>query len=218
MFPLGDLSKDIVKSLAKSIGLEKIAKKKESVGICFIGKRNFKDFIPTYIDDKPGNFIDLETGEIVGTHKGIHLYTLGQRTLISGIDKAYFVQYKDRLTQDIFVVKGTDHPALYCQWVFTEPPHWIHKPPKRLYQDQQCDLGFRYQHSEPIEESTVTLSGGNSLIVSLKHPMRAITAGQFAVLYKDDECLGSAKILRIGPSLYTLNCKEPVKNPSGVCR
>lgn len=74
-----------------------------------------------------------------------------------------------------------------------------------------CDVGFRYQHSHPISACTLTLSGGNSIIVSLAQPMRAIAAGQYAVFYKDRECLGSAKILRTGPSLFTMNYKDIVK-------
>lgn len=215
VFPLGDLHKDVVKKIATSIGLEKIAKKKESMGICFIGSRNFHKFIEQYIEQKPGKFIDLETGDVVGSHKGTHYWTLGQRTLLSGLDKAYYVSSLDISTQNIYVVKGTDHPALFFQTVFTEPPYWIHKPPRELLQDQMCDVGFRYQHVHPIVNCTLTLSGGNCLTVSLTQPMRSLAAGQFAVFYKDDECLGSGRILRSGPSLYTLNYRDRVIIPKG---
>ncbi|VDI60297.1 tRNA-specific 2-thiouridylase [Mytilus galloprovincialis] len=215
VFPLGDILKKDVKKIAESIGLDRIAKKKESMGICFIGKRNFQSFVEQYIEQKPGNFVDVETGEIVGTHKGAHYWTIGQRTHLSGLDKAYFVSSFDITSQTVYVAKGTDHPALFFETLFTEPVHWIHRPPRDLIQNQMCDVGFRYQHVHPISPCTLTLSGGNSLIVSLAQPMRSIAAGQYAVFYKDNECLGSARILRTGPSLYVLNYKDRVKIAKG---
>ncbi|XP_022253209.1 mitochondrial tRNA-specific 2-thiouridylase 1-like [Limulus polyphemus] len=103
LFPLGGITKNSVKKIALHAGLNYIAKKKESTGICFIGKRNFQDFIKDYVKPKPGNFVDVETGEVVGTHAGIHFWTMGQRCHIPGLHTAYFVADKDMKTQDILV-------------------------------------------------------------------------------------------------------------------
>ncbi|KAK3605821.1 hypothetical protein CHS0354_002453 [Potamilus streckersoni] len=209
----GEITKDVVKKIAASAGMEKIAKKKESMGICFIGSREYHKFIEEYVEPKPGRFIHLETGEVIGTHKGIHYWTLGQRAQIGGKSEALFIADKNTETQDITVVYGTDHPALFSQTMVTEPAHWINQPPQELLQDRKCDMDFRFQHIQKLIKCTVTLSDANCLTVSLQYPLRAITGGQYAVFYKGDECLGSAKILRPGPSLYMMNQKERVREP-----
>ncbi|KAL3852801.1 hypothetical protein ACJMK2_016416 [Sinanodonta woodiana] len=213
LFPIGEFTKDVVKKIAASAGMEKIAKKKESMGICFIGSREYHKFIEEYVEPKPGRFIHLETGEVIGTHKGIHYWTLGQRAHIGGKSGALFVADKNTETQDITVVYGTDHPALFSQTMFTEPAHWINQPPQELLHDQKCDMDFRFQHIQKLIKCSVTSSGSNCLTVTLQYPLRAITGGQYAVFYKGDVCLGSAKILRPGPSLYMMNHRERVREP-----
>ena len=79
MFPIGSLQKPSVKMLAAQMGLERIARKQESMGICFIGKRSFASFMREYLDDAPGDVLDVETHTRIGTHRGVHYYTLGQR-------------------------------------------------------------------------------------------------------------------------------------------
>ncbi|XP_074646045.1 mitochondrial tRNA-specific 2-thiouridylase 1-like [Tubulanus polymorphus] len=214
VFPIGDFHKNIVKEIAKRIGLERIAAKKESMGMCFIGSRDFKTFIEQYIQPKTGNFINLETGNKIGTHKGTHYFTLGQRANISGLKHAMFIAEMDHKTQNIFVVPGTNHPALFTQTLFTKPAHWIHLPPRDLLQNQMFDCDFRFQHVHPLVKCTLTLSGSNCLIVSFSQLMRAVTPGQFAVFYKDEECLGSAEIVRTGPSSYVMNGSKPIENPN----
>lgn len=106
---------------------------------------------------------------------------------------------------------GTHHPALFAETFFTEECHWIKKPPRQLLTDQMYDCKVMYQHVQlhgPENHCTLTLSGGNSLIVSLDRPMRAIAAGQYAVFYDGEVCLGGAKILRTGPSMYTMGVRE----------
>ncbi|XP_052779228.1 mitochondrial tRNA-specific 2-thiouridylase 1-like [Mya arenaria] len=207
LFPIGDMIKSDVKQIARDYGMEKVANKRESVGICFIGKRNFKDFTDEYMEPRLGNFINLETGENMGPHKGFYAYTMGQKSQIGGLGVGMFIAHKDTDTNDIYVVPGTDHPALFVQTIFTEECHWINKPPRQLLTDQMYNCEFKYQHvslSGRKLNCTLTLSGGNSVIVSVDQPIRAIVPGQFAVFYDGDVCLGSGKIRKTGPSMYTM--------------
>ncbi|XP_072027599.1 mitochondrial tRNA-specific 2-thiouridylase 1-like [Amphiura filiformis] len=207
-FPLGELTKDIVKKIAEQAGLQRIVKRKESMGICFIGERNFNKFIKEYVEPQPGQFVSIEDNKIIGQHEGHFLYTIGQRAKLGGLTQAWFVVDKNPNTNDVFVAPNSKHPALYCESLVTGPVHWIHQPPRKLLQDQMMDCGFRFQHSDPLVDCTLTLSGMGSVIVSLSRPLRAITPGQYAVFYLGDECLGSGVIVKPGPSLYTLNWKK----------
>lgn len=234
MFPVGDYNKDVVRKIAESAKLSRVAHKRDSTGICFIGTRNFQDFISEYIEDKPGQFIDLDTREPVGYHQGIHQWTVGQRCLLPGMKKAYFVAEKQKESNNIIVVAGSDHPALYASTLFTEPFYWIHSPPPKLFSEGQLECMFRFQHTHSLIPCVITTHSNNpwhhsptqnNMAISLAEPTRAITPGQFAVLYHGDECLGSARIMRPGPSLYTLNvneCRtrilqERAEEPSLVC-
>lgn len=194
MFPIGELTKYEVKNLAKKIGLNRVAHKKESTGICFIGKRNFKEFMKGYISSKPGDFIDIDTGKVVGRHEGFHQWTVGQRCRLHSFLKPYFVAAKNETTNSILVAKGTDHPALYSNIIYTQEPSWICPDPLGDHQQLQCE--FRFQHTKPLVDCTVEKTmDGPGLIVNLQESVRAITPGQYAVLYRNGECLGCAKIV-----------------------
>ncbi|XP_034952222.1 mitochondrial tRNA-specific 2-thiouridylase 1 isoform X2 [Chelonus insularis] len=205
MFPLAYYRKFKVKQIATEIGLKRIAEKDESMGICFIGSRKFQKFIPEYIEDKPGNFIDYDTGKIVGKHQGFHYWTLGQRSRISGVAKPYFIYRKLKDTNDILVVQGTNHPCLYSLMAITSEPHWICEEPSDLKNSNavfHCD--FKFQHAEHLVQCKVFQTPSRKLIISVDKPKRAISSGQFAVLYLNNECLGSAPIINAGPSLLSL--------------
>ncbi|GFS06036.1 mitochondrial tRNA-specific 2-thiouridylase 1-like [Elysia marginata] len=213
IFPLGNLTKKTVKEIAASAGMEKLALKKESMGICFIGSRNFQDFIEEYIEPRQGNFIDIETDTIVGTHKGTHYWTLGQRCNLGGLAAAYFVAQINPVTQDIHVAAGTDHPALFSETFQTGPVHWIkqnfyYEPPVEKF-----DAMFRFQHKHPLIGCSCSLRDDGGYNVTLARPMRAVTPGQYAVFYCDDTCLGSARILSLGPSLFQLGVNSRIDIP-----
>ncbi|KAF5280064.1 hypothetical protein FQR65_LT15101 [Abscondita terminalis] len=204
MFPLGEHIKTDVKRLAIENGLIQIAKKKESMGICFIGLRHFPNFISEYLHNKPGNFINIDNGKIVGQHNGIHQWTLGQRTKLTGLPIAYFTAKKNINTNDIYVAKGTEHPSLYTESLYTSPPHWIHSCPVELENGGIFKCEFKFQHVENFVTCQMCLVEAG-VVVILESPRRAVTPGQYAVFYRNEECLGSAKILHAGPSYYTLN-------------
>lgn len=212
LFPIGHLRKDQVRQIAIEENLQKIAKKKESMGICFIGSRNFKTFIKEYIEPLPGKFVNIETGKTLGQHEGIHMWTLGQRIHLGGCHHAYFVTEINSETNDIIVAPGTTHPALFCTSFKVDNPHWICPQPDWL-ESKSMAVDFRFQHAHRLitcELKSVS-SDGSTCIVNLPHPMRAISPGQYAVFYKGDECIGSAQIKEVGPSLWKLNHREPIK-------
>ncbi|XP_053271184.1 mitochondrial tRNA-specific 2-thiouridylase 1 [Pleuronectes platessa] len=205
MFPLAGLTKEFVKKIAAEAGFHHVLKKKESMGICFIGERNFENFILEYLEPKPGNFVSIEDGKVLGTHKGWFTLTLGQRARIGGQRDAMFVVDKDITTGEVFVAPTTNHPALFRDTVRTDRFHWLTvDPPPELVKTKMMDCHFRFIHQMPLIPCTVTLNMNGSVWISLSQPIRALTTGQFAVLYKGDECLGSGKITQLGPSEYTL--------------
>lgn len=175
------------------------------MGICFIGERNFEEFILEYLEPRPGNFVSIETGKVMGEHKGWFTFTLGQRARIGGQRDAWFVVDKDITTNDLFVAPTTNHPALLRDTLRTERFHWIaEEPSAELIRTKMMDCQFRFQHQMPLTPCTVTLNQDGSVWIMTAKPLRALTPGQFAVLYKGDECLGSGKIISLGPSEYTL--------------
>ncbi|XP_072003205.1 mitochondrial tRNA-specific 2-thiouridylase 1 [Engystomops pustulosus] len=218
LFPLGGLTKDFVKKIAAEAGFHHVLKRKESMGICFIGERNFEKFILEYLEPQPGNFVSIEDGKILGTHKGWFLFTLGQRARIGGLRDPWFVVDKDVATGDIFVAPCTDHPALFRDLLRTDRMHWIaEEPPAELVNNKMMDCHFRFQHQMALVPCVLTLNQDGTVWATLAKPIRALTPGQFAVFYKGEECLGSGKILRLGPSLYTLQMgQDRVKSAATV--
>ncbi|XP_015117009.1 mitochondrial tRNA-specific 2-thiouridylase 1 [Diachasma alloeum] len=205
MFPVGGLLKSDVKKLAIEADLRAIAQKPESMGICFIGTRTFQNFIPHYLENKPGNFVNYDTGEVVAQHQGIHYWTLGQRCRIAGAYEKFFVLRKDVKTNDILVVPGTDHPALFSRILVTSKPHWIREEPEQLIDSWTIlNCEYRFQRNEKLCPCIVYKSLSDKLIIISEREKRAISPGQFVVLYLNDECLGSAPIVHTGPSLHSL--------------
>ncbi|XP_067126030.1 mitochondrial tRNA-specific 2-thiouridylase 1 isoform X2 [Centruroides vittatus] len=210
LFPVGRLMRNDVQKIASEIPLTKILKKKKSTGICFIGKRNFQKFINDYIEPSVGNFIDVETGSIVGQHSGIHQWTLGQRCLLPGCKVAYFVAEKNPASQDILVAPGSDHPSLYCDTVIVENPYWINRVPEDLLRTKKlkCKIRTQQGYRYPLEKCQVDIIEDDKLFVKIENSQRALTPGQYAVLYLDEECLGSGRIAQLGPSLYDLQMNK----------
>lgn len=209
MFPLGPLHKhNDVRRLATDAGLDRVARKRDSTGICFVGKRNFTEFIGDYIRDRPGAFQSHDTGAVLGEHSGFHHWTVGQRSRLEGNAKPLFVQRKCSETNVIFVVPGTDHPSLYTDWMYAGAPSWIDANPFDGDDAVVMECEFRFQHTKPLVGCTVVQTnakGRPGVMIRLQQPLRAITPGQFAVFYRGNECLGSARIEIPGPSMEWYN-------------
>lgn len=206
MFPLGDLLKCDVKQLAANSGLTPIVKKRESVGICFVGKRNLHQFMSEYVDSKPGEFVDCDTGKIWGQHDGIHYWTVGQRSRMVGSKDKLYILRKLPDGRTILLCGGTQHPGLYTNILYTEKPHWIDENPLASSKFVRCK--FRFQHMDELIDCSICISATQGLFVKLDIPLRALTAGQYAVFYMGDECLGSARITKPGPSLMYATKEE----------
>jgi tRNA-uridine 2-sulfurtransferase len=188
LFPIGGLQKDEVRRIALEKGLI-TAKKRDSVGICFIGKRNFKDFLSHYIPKKKGDFKDLE-GNIVGQHDGMAYYTIGQRKGlgIGGPGEAWFVVGKDVEKNIVKVVQGENHPALYNKGLVVGEESWVVEAPELPL---KCSAKVRYRQPD---QSCLLERHGDKLHVIFDEPQKAVTLGQAVVFYNGEECLGGGVI------------------------
>jgi tRNA-specific 2-thiouridylase len=194
-FPLGELYKDDVRRIAAGHQLPTAAKK-DSTGICFIGERDFREFLGQYLPARPGEIRD-PAGHRVGEHPGVFYYTLGQREglHIGGVrgrpQEPWFVVGKDLERNLLYVDQGHDSPWLQSQSLRTETMHWIAgaAPAPRF----NCTAQTRYR--QPDQPCDVEVLADGSASVRFARPQRAVTPGQSLVLYDGGVCLGGAVIL-----------------------
>ncbi|QQP97023.1 tRNA 2-thiouridine(34) synthase MnmA [Lysobacter enzymogenes] len=193
-FPLGELLKRDVREMARAAQLPTAAKK-DSTGICFIGERDFREFLSRYLPARDGE-IRTPDGRSVGRHPGVFYFTLGQREGLNiggvrGFEQApWYVVGKDVAGNVLYVDQGSDTPWLRSQTLTTETAHWIAgSPPARRF---ACAAQTRYRQSDQSCEVEVGQDG--TLSVRFAEPQRAVTPGQSLVLYAGDECLGGAVI------------------------
>ncbi len=194
-FPLGELHKDEVRRIASEHGLA-TAEKKDSTGICFIGERDFREFLSRYLPAKSGE-IRTPDGTRIGEHPGVFYFTLGQREglNIGGVrgrpQAPWFVVGKDIERNILYVDQGHDSPWLQSTSLRSETAHWIsgRAPALRF----SCTAQTRYR--QPDETCDVEVLDDGSLRVVFARPQRAVTPGQSLVLYDGDVCLGGAVIL-----------------------
>ncbi len=193
MFPIGELTKDMVRQIARDAVLP-VFDKKDSTGICFIGERPFKAFLSRYLAAQPGA-IESADGEVLGQHQGLMYYTLGQRQglgiggVAHGKESAWYVAGKDLARNTLIVVQGSDHPLLHASALRTGPIHWISAP--ACGHVLRCAVKTRYRQQD--QSCTVELDEDGAQ-VTFDAPQRAITPGQFAVFYREAECLGGGVI------------------------
>ena len=189
LFPLGDIEKKEVRLLAKELDLI-TANKKDSTGICFIGERNFKNFLKNYLPAMPGDVVDIATDKKVGEHIGLMYYTIGQRKGldIGGNKDKMFVVGKD-LTKNILYVSFGDNEYLYSDSCLIDTVNF-----NCDLRPTKCSAKFRYRQDD-IDVNLTYLDDGN-ILVKYYH-VKAVTPGQACVLYKDDICLGGGIIKEI---------------------
>ena len=200
LFPLGDLRKGEVRDLARRAGLT-TATKKDSTGICFIGERRFRDFLARYLPPNPGPIL-TPAGAQVGEHQGLAYYTLGQRQGLgiggqAGSPEApWYVAGKDPERNALIIVPGHDHPLLFSQGLTTTAPHWIAGQPPR---EAPFSCLVRLRHRQPLQACQVEYLDDTQARLRFSQPQRAVTPGQSAVLYLDEECLGGGVITTTWP-------------------
>lgn len=190
LFPIGHLEKTQVREIAKKHRLA-TSEKKDSTGICFIGKRDFKPFIQQYLAYQPGPFETLD-GQVIGQHDGMAYYTIGQRKglKIGGPGDAWFVVGKDPQRNAVIIEQGTDHPSLYKEALIATEPSWIAGvPPSFPY---ACTAKIRYR--QPDQPCIIEKTEEDRLHIRFLQPQRAVTPRQSIVFYQGSLCLGGAMI------------------------
>jgi len=196
IFPLGELTKAKVRAIAEEAGLPN-AHRKDSTGICFIGERKFRDFLENYLPAQPGDILTQE-GTVVGRHKGLMYYTLGQRQGLGiggghGAEELpWYVAEKRIADNTLVVVQGQKNPALYSQDLTADEVHWIgHQPP-----EPGLRITAKIRYRQPDQPCQITEITDNRLKVSFEQPQFAVAPGQSVVFYDREACLGGAIIER----------------------
>ena len=195
MFPLGHMEKSEVREIAEKANLA-TAKKKDSTGVCFIGEKNFKEFLGKYLPAQPGKMVTLD-GQVKGDHAGLMYYTIGQRQGL-GIgggqgesSEPWFVVGKELATNTLLVGQGFHHEHLYATSLEASDIHFTTNEKKET--DFTCTAKFRYRQQD-TEVKVILNDDQTKATVIFSEPVRAITPGQAVVFYQGDECLGGGLI------------------------
>lgn len=197
IFPLSSLLKAEVRKIADKYGLV-TARKKDSTGICFIGERKFREFLSGYLPNKSGDIEDTH-GKVVGRHLGLMYYTYGQRKGlgIGGVkdelQNRWYVTEKD-LKRNVLTVSCGEGEELLSNSLVTGQMNFIGENPVKSGEEFVCNAKFRYRQSE--QKVRVRMEE-NTALIDFFSPQRAVTPGQYAVLYDDNRCLGGGVIDKV---------------------
>lgn len=221
LFPIGDVIKPEVRRIAAELGLAS-AQRKDSQGICFVGKVDLPIFLQQKLKVKTGNIIEIPKsfikkeledqtsleslvreyrynpldGEKVGVHQGAHFFTIGQRKglNVGGMPEPLFVLSIDVESNIVYVGQGQDHPELYRSGLFIpkEDIHWI-RPDLAMVIGETKDFQIRIRYRQPLQEGTLHYET-KGLYITFSQPQRGVTSGQFAAWYLGDELIGSGVI------------------------
>ena len=221
LFPIGHLTKNEVRRVAKNAKLPS-ADRKDSQGICFVGKIDLPLFLQQKLEVKEGDVVEifpsfykekrleskdleqlakpynyqLSDGKPIGKHNGAHFFTIGQRKGlgIGGHQNPLFVISTDVINNIIYVGEGQEHPGLFRSALHMDiaESHWI-RPDLKLKIGEEIEVMVRIRYRQPLQSAKLILIG-NGLYLLFKEPQRGITPGQFAAWYIDDELIGSGVI------------------------
>ncbi len=188
LFPIGRLEKSEVRKLAAAYELPN-AKRKDSQGICFLGKIPFDQFLEYHLGKRLGKLIEFETGRELGTHDGFWYFTVGQRRGIKLPGGPWYVVKKDVSTNEVFVSHGMHHELLARDTFIVGSLNWI----SGVY-PSQTELLVKIRHGAKLYSATVEPCGDGAIEVRLKEKDPGLASGQFAVFYDGDICLGGGVI------------------------
>jgi tRNA-specific 2-thiouridylase len=193
MFPIGHLLKSQVRAIAAEESLPS-ALRKDSQGICFLGKINYNDFIRRYLGEKPGKIVELETGKVIGQHKGYWFHTIGQRKGIGLSGGPWFVVKKDSGENIIYVSNGYDPETQYGKIIHLQGFSFITEDPWGAFTGEKA-ITFKIRHTPEFTAGTLQRIGDIYRITS-DEKIQGIAAGQFGVIYDREQrlCLGSGMI------------------------
>jgi len=187
IFPIGEFGKGEVRRLAQEMNLPN-AERPDSQGICFLGKIPYDQFVRYHLGDRPGSIVDVESGRVLGEHRGLWFHTIGQRKGLGLGDGPWYVVSKEPETCTIKVVHGENLVGHTRRQFVVIDPHWIAGEPRTT------NLMVRIRHGERLWPAEVLVEGADKVRVTLAEGDPGIAAGQFAVFYDGEECLGGGPI------------------------
>lgn len=194
MFPLGNMSKGEVRNIAEQVKLPN-ATRKDSQGICFLGKIDYNEFLRRHLGEKPGAIIEIETGKKIGTHKGYWFHTIGQRKGLGLSGGPWYVVRKNVHNNVLYVSKGYDTALQYGRELILSEMHWITENPFK--EDvKSLPITFKNRHTPHFAQAIIEkLDDGDYRVVACED-IQGIAPGQFGIIYSEDsrKCLGSGVI------------------------
>ncbi len=184
LFPLGEYTKPEVRKMAEARGLGTAAKK-DSQGICFVGQIGIREFLGQYVDAKPGEVVDKDSGKIIGHHDGALFYTLGQRHGLNiGGGLPYYVVAKDMAKNQVIVSRNINDESMWRKTITLSSLHWINQAPTNP------EVYIRVRHRAPLVVARL-----EGTVLHLPEPQRAVTPGQSVVIYQAEACLGGGIVV-----------------------
>ncbi|MDE5790088.1 MAG: tRNA 2-thiouridine(34) synthase MnmA [Muribaculaceae bacterium] len=209
IFPLGNIPKSEVRRLASEAGLPN-AVRKDSQGICFLGKINYNDFLERQLGTKAGPVIEIETGKKIGEHRGYWFYTIGQRKGLGLGGGPWYVVKKNVRDNVVYVSNGYDTRAQYGRAIPVEEMHWITDNPFETKkereeadnetaatgEEEKISIAFKTRHSPEFYQGYIFRNSDGGYVVESTTDIQGIAPGQFAIIYTPDRslCLGSGMI------------------------
>ncbi|MBP5317789.1 MAG: tRNA 2-thiouridine(34) synthase MnmA [Paludibacteraceae bacterium] len=194
VFPIGHLYKHEVRAIADQAQLPS-AKRKDSQGICFLGKINYNDFIKRFLGTQEGKIVELETGKILGKHQGFWFHTIGQRKGLGLSGGPWYVTKKDPAENVVYVSQGFDVEAQYGKEIPLDDIHWISGEPFDAFPAEGLELAFKIRHTPEFTRGRLYREQQGWRVIS-ENKIQGIAPGQYGVLYDTDHriCYGSGVI------------------------
>ncbi len=193
VFPIGHYTKDEVRRIAERERLA-CARRKDSQGICFLGKVDYNEYVRRYLGESPGDVVDADTGRKVGTHRGLWFHTIGQRHGLGLGGGPWFAVRKDMGSNTLYVSRGYSPAAAYRRDFPVRDFHFLTRDPWEV--GGAVGVNIKVRHAPEFHRAFLERLGGGSFMVHAESPIHGVAPGQFCVVYDGDchRCIGSAEI------------------------